>query len=98
MGKKQTFQNYKIISCEAKIHIIPKPWDEQIPILWNKFPGSALPHRFRVSWNHASPNIWECPNFLHESILWKVMSLSSCEFLRKLKVFRKPKQSPEFES
>ena len=35
---------------------------------------------------------------LHENILWKVISLSSCEFLRKLKVFRKPKQSTEFES
>ena len=34
----------------------------------------------------------------HGNILWKVISLSGCEFLRKLKVFIKPKQSPKFES
>ena len=27
-----------------------------------QFPGSAVPHKFRVSGKYASPNIWEYPN------------------------------------
>ena len=81
---------------KAKIHTIPKPQDEWIPVLRNKmgkhrqFPGFALPHRFRISRNHASP----MPGNVQIPITYKCSADSHIN--PRLWIFeeiRKPKQS-----
>ena len=102
MGKKKTFQNYGFlnISREAKLHTIPKPRDERISILRNNRENTdisqVLPYLIDLELLGTMPapisgNAHILP---HGNILWKVILLSGCKFLRKLKVFRKPKQSP----
>ena len=66
---------------------------------YRQFPGSALPHRFRVSGNPCKPQCrGMCKFVYHEEILWKAVSFPGCGFLRKLEVIRKPKQFSEHES
>ena len=69
-------------------------------IVWEKYgekTGSALPH-VELLGAMPVPISGNAQILPHGNILWKAISLSGCEFLRKLTAFRKPKQSPKFES
>ena len=64
-----------------------------------QFPGSALPHRFIVNGNLCNPQFLEMHKFPYRrNILKNSLTFPGCEFLRKLELIRKPKQSPEHES
>ena len=102
MGKKQASQNYGIvyISCDVKTHTIPKPWDERIPILRNNRENTDISQvllyliDLELFGTMPAPISGNAQIVPLGNIVWKVISLSGCKFLRKLKVFRKPKQSP----
>ena len=64
-----------------------------------RFPGSALPHKFRVNGSPCNSQCLRmCKFSYHGNIMWKAISFLGCRSFRKLEVIRKPQRSPEHES